>query len=279
MHGTAKFTGPHSLSVDLQDGSGSLEVGAKHICIATGGKPIVPDIEGAQFGITSDGFFDIEQLPKNIAIVGAGYIAVEMAGMLNAIGTEVHMFIRGETLLRSFDPMIQRTITQRYEDVGVVIHKNYSGFERIEAMSEENGNEKLLKISMGGKIMLFNELLWAIGRAPETESLGLAEAGVQLRERGFILVDEYQNTSTEGVYALGDVTGQMELTPVAIAAGRQLSNRLFGPPHFSQSSLSYSNIPTVVFAHPEIGTIGLVSETLIYSGSHKYSAQNLLSLD
>jgi len=261
VHGTAKFTGPHSLSVDLQDGSGTLEVEGQHICIATGGRPIVPDTEGAQFGITSDGFFEIEELPKKIAIVGAGYIAVEMAGMLNAIGTEVHMFIRGETFLRSFDPMIQRTVTQRYEDVGVVIHKNYRGIEKVESVSEGKGNEKVLKLSIGGEIIEFNELLWAIGRAPETENLGLAAAGVELGARGFIPVDEYQNTTVEGIYALGDVTGQVELTPVAIAAGRQLSNRLFGPPHLSQSCLSYSNIPTVVFAHPEIGTIGLVSRT------------------
>jgi len=228
----------------------------------------VPKIEGAQFGITSDGFFDIEKLPKKIAIVGAGYIAVEMAGMLNAIGVEVHMFIRGETFLRNFDPMIQRTMTKRYEDVGIVIHKNYKTMERVDIVSEGNGSEKVLNVTIAGETMEFNELLWAIGRAPETESLELAAAGVKLGERGFISVDEFQNTSSAGIYALGDVTGQMELTPVAIAAGRQLSNRLFGPPHLSQSHLSYSNIPTVVFAHPEIGTIGLVSLTSTSLRSH-----------
>lgn len=237
---------------------------------------MVPDIKGAGFGITSDGFFDIEELPKKIAIVGSGYIAVEMAGMLNAIGIEVHMFIRGETLLRSFDTMIQQTITQRYEDVGVVIHKNYKGIEWVDSVSEGKGAEKVLHLSVGGEIMEFNELLWAVGRAPETESLGLAVAGVQTEHRGFISVDQFQNTSAEGVYALGDVTGQIELTPVAIAAGRQLSNRLFGPPDLSESYLSYGNIPTVVFAHPEIGTIGLVSSVLTFLIRRKLHSSRFL---
>lgn len=164
-----------------------------------------------------------------MAFVGAGYIAVELAGVMNAIGVETHMFIRGETFLRNFDPMVQETLTGRYEDAGVKIHKNHKGFKEIVGLQEGNGREKLLKlIGNDGEELEVNELLWAIGRAPEIETLDPAKVGVKRTKKGHIEVDEYQNTSVEGIYAVGDVTGQAELTPVAIAAGRALSNRLFG---------------------------------------------------
>ena len=184
------------------------------VCISTGGYPIVPaDIPGASYGITNDGFFALDVLPKKIAVVGAGYIAVEMAGMLNAVGVEVHMFIRGTTFLRTFDPMIQNTMTKRYEDVGVIIHKGYQGFASVESIGVEGG-EKLLRLTeKNGDVMEFGELLWAVGRAPETASLKLDVAGVNLGSKGHIAVDKFQNTSAEGIYALGDVTGQLELTP------------------------------------------------------------------
>jgi glutathione reductase (NADPH) len=214
VHGTAKFVGKKELEIDLQDGSGKVRVAGKHICIATGGHPIVPkDVEGAEHGITNEGFFEIEELPSKIAIVGAGYIAVEMAGMLNAIGTEVHLFIRGQTFLRSFDPMIQETMTKRYEDVGVVIHKEYKGIERVEKISDGPNDKKILHVTVGGEKQVFNELLWAVGRSPETESLDLEVAGVKTGPKGYIVVDDFQNTSAEEIYALGDVTGQLELTP------------------------------------------------------------------
>ena len=139
------------------------------------------------------------------------------------------MFIRGDTFLRSFDPMVQETLTRRYEDAGVKIHKNHEGFKEIVGLKDGNGHQKLLKlVSNDGEEMEVNELLWAIGRAPEIEKLDPAKVGVKLTEKGHVEVDEYQNTSVEGIYAIGDVTGQAELTPVAIAAGRALSNRLFG---------------------------------------------------
>ena len=214
VHGTAKFIGPKELEVDLEDGSGKARFTAKHICIASGGYPLVPkDITGAEYGITNDGFFAIEELPSKIAIVGAGYIAVEIAGMLNAVGVEVHMFIREQTFLRSFDPMIQETMTKHYEKAGVKIHRGYKGFERIEKISDGPGDKKVLHMSVGEEKMVFNELLWAIGRAPETESLDLHMAGVKTGEEGYIIADEFQNTTAEGIYALGDVTGPLELTP------------------------------------------------------------------
>ncbi|KAF1988600.1 glutathione-disulfide reductase [Aulographum hederae CBS 113979] len=271
VRGTASFVPTasksselHELVIALEDGSGVKKVAAKHVCVATGGAPMLPsedETPGAGLGITSDGFFEIDVLPKNIAIVGAGYIAVELAGVLNALGVKVHMFIRGETLLRRFDEMIQTTITRRYEDVGVVVHKGFEGFEKVERVE---GEGKMLKlVGKGGKEVEVEELLWAIGRKPETEDLKLENVGVEKDGKGYIRVDEFQNSSVEGIYALGDVTGQMELTPVAIAAGRHLSNRLFGPPHLSHSKLSYKNIPTAIFSHPEIGTIGLTTSAAL----------------
>ena len=277
VQGTATFAGPKEVEVEFLNG-GKAVYTASHILIATGGHPTKPEgIPGAEHGTDSDGFFEIEELPKKIAFVGAGYIAVELAGVMNAIGVETHMFIRGETFLRSFDPMVQDTLTKRYEDVGVKIHKNHKGFKEVVSLKSGKGSEKLLKlIGNNGEETEVNELLWAIGRAPELEKLNPAKIGLEQGKRGHIVVDEYQNTNVKGVYALGDVTGQAELTPVAIAAGRALSNRLFGTshpsggPHLSTAKLDYSLIPTVVFSHPEVGTTGLTEPQAI----EKYGKEN-----
>ncbi len=270
VKGTATFKSQQEIEVAIQGGENVL-YSAPHILIATGGYPVIPQgIPGSDLGITSDGFFEIEDLPKKMAFVGAGYIAVELAGVMNAIGVETHMFIRGNTFLRSFDPMVQETLTQRYIDAGVIIHKNHKGFKEVVRLREGKGEEKLLKlIGNDGQESEFNELLWAIGRAPEIKKLDPAKIGVKQGPKGHVVVDEYQNTNIDGVYALGDVTGQAELTPVAIAAGRALSNRLFGThhpsggPHLSTAKLDYSNIPTVVFAHPEVGTIGMTEPAAV----------------
>ncbi|MCJ1403846.1 Glutathione reductase [Xylographa trunciseda] len=272
VHGTATFKGERELEVRLQDGSGTARFTAPHILIATGGHPTKPqDIPGSEHGITSDGFFDIAELPKKMAFVGAGYIAVELAGVMHAIGVECHMYIRHGTFLRNFDPMIQETLTKRYEDVGIHVHKNHKGFKEVISLKEGVGLEKLLKlIGHDGEEFECNELLWAIGRTPEIEELKPANAGVKQKPSGHVIVDEYQNTNTHGIYALGD-------TPVAIAAGRALSNRLFGTthprggPHLSHAKLDYNNIPTVVFAHPEVGTIGLTEPHAIA----RFGAENI----
>ena len=278
VKGTATFKSKQEIEVTTQDGENVL-YSAPHILIATGGYPIIPqEIPGSDLGITSDGFFEIEDLPKKMAFVGAGYISVELAGVMNAIGVETHMFIRGSTFLRSFDPMVQETLTQRYIDAGVIIHKNHKGFKEVVRLREGKGEEKLLKlIGNDGEESEFNELLWAIGRAPEIKKLDPAKIGVKQGPKGHIVVDEYQNTNVDGVYALGDVTGQAELTPVAIAAGRALSNRLFGThhpsggPHFATAKLDYNNIPTVVFAHPEVGTIGMTEPAAV----SKFGKENI----
>ena len=214
VHGTATFKTEKELEVELQDGE-KVVYTAPHILIATGGYPVFPKgIKGAEHGITSDGFFAIEELPRKMAFVGAGYIAVELAGVMNAIGVETHMYIRGETFLRKFDPMVQETLTKRYEDAGVKIHKNHKGFKEVVSLKEGKGEKKLLKlIGNDGEETEVNELLWAIGRAPEIERLNPAKVGVGQSSKGHIKVDAYQNTSIKGIYALGDVTGQAELTP------------------------------------------------------------------
>lgn len=213
VHGTARFTGPKEVEVDFEDGSGKKTFSAPHICIATGGHPIIPmGVPGVEHGITSDGFFALDCLPSRIAIFGAGYIAVEMAGMLHALGVDVHMFIRGDTFLRSFDPMIQETMTKHYEAIGITVHKQFNRLKNIELVTEGKGSRNLVKIHNHTGSLEFNQVLWAIGRAPET-SIDLNVPGVKTDEKGYIVVDEYQNTTAEGIYALGDVTGQMELTP------------------------------------------------------------------
>lgn len=220
VHGTATFTAQKEIQVTMQDGSGKSSFTAKHILVATGGVPLTPDIDGQEHGITSDGFFEMEHLPKKMAIVGAGYIGVEMAGMLNAIGVEVHMFIRGQTFLRSFDPMIQETMTKAYEDAGVIIHKGYKGFKLIERLDQSLTHavgpspHKQLRITNNeGQSFDFNELFWATGRTPQLKDLKIEVPGIKLTKSGHIEVDEFQNTNIEGIYAIGDVTGQAELTP------------------------------------------------------------------
>ncbi|KAL3265149.1 hypothetical protein ABHI18_000054 [Aspergillus niger] len=266
VHGRARFVGSRIIEVDFVNGE-KAHYTAPHILIATGGRPIVPPVKGAQHGITSDQFFNIAELPAKFAVVGAGYIAVELAGIMAAIGVETHMFIRGEHFLRKFDPMIQTTMIDRYEAMGVRMHRHYTGFREVQLLQDGVGQDKLLKlVSDDGYELIVNELLWAVGRTPEIEGLDLHVPGVECRQSGHIIVDEFQNTNAKGIYAIGDVTGQAELTPgkfspiwsyLAIAAGRQLASRLFGPREMQDARLSYENIPTVVFAHPEVGTVGL----------------------
>lgn len=216
VRGRASFAEPKVIEVEV-DGT-KTRYTAPHILIATGGRPNIPKIKGAEHGITSDGFFELEELPPKIAVVGAGYIAVELAGVMAAVGVETHMYIRGEHFLRKFDPMIQKTMTERYEMCGLHIHKKHEGFKEVELVKDGKGKGKLLKLTgVNGEEVFVNELLWAVGRAPEIEDLRLDIPGVRTNHGGYIAVDEYQNTSADGIYALGDVTGRAELTPGTFA--------------------------------------------------------------
>jgi glutathione reductase (NADPH) len=271
IHGRAHLTGKNGAEVVLDDGS-KQTIRAKKILLAVGGHPTIPQgIPGAEYGLNSDGFFDIEKQPKKVALVGAGYIAVEFAGMFNALGTETHLFIRHDKFLRSFDPMVQEAVTDNYKRLGVHLHTN-SSQSKVEK-DEKTGKLTLhYKDSEGeGKLEDLDTLIWAIGRSPEVEGLGLEKAGVKQDDKGRIIADEYQNTNVENIYSLGDVVGKVELTPVAIAAGRKLSDRLFGPERFKASKLDYNLIPSVVFAHPEIGSIGLTEPQAV----EKYGKDNL----
>jgi len=254
IHGYARLTGPKTVEVTGADGS-KKEIEADQICIATGGYPIVPsenEIPGASLGITSDGFFELEHLPKRVAVVGAGYIAIELAGILNTLGSETHLLIRYGKFLRTFDPLLGDTLADWMTQTGLNIHKQ----TQVQKVEGKSGGPLTLHLTTG-KTLEVDTLIWAIGRRASTEDLGLDKAGVKTNEKGDIIVDEYQQTNIPSITAIGDVQGKALLTPVAIAAGRRLSNRLFGPPEFKDDKLSYENIPTVVFSHPTIGTVGL----------------------
>ena len=271
LHGRAHLLSNTEAEIVLHDGS-KQNVRAKKILIATGGHPNIPKTPGAELGITSDGFFKLEEQPKKVAIVGAGYIAVEMAGMFHHLGTETHLFIRHDNFLRTFDPMIQEKIMAEYERQGMTIHR-YSSQSKVEKHPSKSGWLNLHYSDSKTKdgVLEIDCLLWAIGRSAEVEDLGLDKVGVKQDEKGHVIADEYQNTNVENIYSLGDVCGKIELTPVAIAAGRQLSNRLFGGPAYKDAKLDYNNIPSVVFAHPEVGSIGMAEP----AAREKYGDDNL----
>ncbi|XP_037072790.1 LOW QUALITY PROTEIN: glutathione reductase, mitochondrial-like [Pollicipes pollicipes] len=243
INGKATFVGERTVQVD-----GQLYEG-EHVLIATGGRPSAPGVEGAEHGIDSDGFFELEKLPKRAFVVGAGYIAVEMAGILKTLGSDVTMLIRHDQVLRTFDSMISEVVTQQLQNIGINLLKN-DGFAG--ATKDEQGTLSVATKS-GQAFTNIDCLLFAIGRVPNVE-IGLEKAGVQL-EKGHIRVDAFQNTSAPGVYALGDVCGRALLTPVAIAAGRRLAHRLFNKQ--PELKLDYENIPSVVFSHPPSGSVGL----------------------
>ncbi|MCE7894983.1 MAG: glutathione-disulfide reductase, partial [Sorangiineae bacterium PRO1] len=228
--------------------------GAEHVLLATGGRPRVPDVPGAELGITSDGFFELTALPRRVAIVGAGYIAAELAGMLTSLGAEVTLLLRHEELLRRFDVSLRETLMREMAAQGINV-MSCIHLSRVERSAD--GSLSLCS-STGEELSGLDALIWAVGRDPNTEGLGLAAAGVECDAEGHVRVDEWQDTSAEGVHAVGDVTGKWPLTPVAIAAGRRLADRLFG--NVPDARLEYENIPSVVFSHPPIGTVGLTED-------------------
>ncbi|MGB1261867.1 MAG: glutathione-disulfide reductase [Cognaticolwellia sp.] len=251
IKGFAKFVDKNTLDVD-----GVLYT-ADHITVATGGRPSRPDIEGAEHGIDSDGFFALTEQPKKVAVVGAGYIAVELAGVLHALGSESHLLVRKEKPLRGFDDMLSDTLVEQMAKHGPTLHTM-----SVPTRIEKHDNGKLtVHLDNGKSVGPIDTLIWAIGREPATDNINIAAAGVEVNNRGFIVTDKYQNTNVEGVYAVGDNTGRAQLTPVAVAAGRRLCERLFN--NKPNEHLDYSNIATVVFSHPVIGTVGLSEQEAI----------------
>lgn len=242
--GFGRFKDAHTLEVN-----GEL-LTADHILIATGGRPSQPNIPGAELGIDSDGFFALPELPKRVAVVGAGYIAVELAGVVHGLGAETHLLVRKHAPLRGFDPLLSETLVEIMASEGPVLHS-----QAIPHRVDKNDDGSLTLTLKDGRSLTVDCLIWAIGREPATDSFNLATTGVATNDKGYIKVDKFQNTNVAGLYAVGDNTGHIELTPVAVAAGRRLSERLFN--NKPQEHLDYHNVATVVFSHPPIGTVGL----------------------
>ena len=224
--------------------------GAQHIVLATGGRPSVPVLPGADLGGTSDDFFEWPERPRRVAIVGSGYIAVELAGVLQALGSEVVLALRHDRVLRRFDALLGDKLLDAMRAAGIEVLTEFV----VRGVRRTTGG-LTLEAADGRSVSDADRVLWAIGRTARTGELGLAAAGVATDAAGHVRVDKWENTSTPGIYAIGDVTGKAELTPVAIAAGRRLADRVFGGE--VDRHLSYDLIPTVVFSHPPIGTIGL----------------------
>jgi glutathione reductase (NADPH) len=239
--------------VEVTGADGTKVFTANHVAIAVGGQPSVPDVPGADLGISSDGFFELEEQPKKCGVFGAGYIAVEMAGILNALGTETTLFCRGNKVLRNeqvFDTDIVDTLLGEMEKHGPVVRP---GSDVKQLIKEEDGSITI-ELKDDSRHTGYDCVLWAIGRHPVTSGIGLDTCGVEM-SRGFVKVDEHENTNVPGIYALGDCTTTgWELTPVAIAAGRRLADRLFGGE--PAAKFIYKDVPTVIFSHPPIGTIG-----------------------
>lgn len=245
IRGFAKFVDAKTVEVN-----GELYT-ADHILIAVGGRPSIPNVPGAEHGIDSNGFFELNEQPKRVAVVGAGYIAVEIAGVLSALGTDTHLYVRKESPLRSFDPMIVETLVEVMNAEGPTLHTHSVPKEVVK---EADGSVTLHLEN--GESQNVDTLIWAIGRHPTTDAINLGVTGVSTNDRGYIKVDEYQETNVKGIYCVGDIMeGGVELTPVAIKAGRQLSERLFNGQ--TNAKMDYDLIPTVVFSHPPIGTIGI----------------------
>jgi len=240
IHGQATLLDAKTVAVDQHT------LASDHILLATGATSSRPDIPGAELGMDSDDFFALQAMPEKIAIIGAGYIAVELAGVLHALGCDVTLFIRGDKVLRHFDDLIAKEVTEGLIRQGIHLIPHTSP----QKIFEQNG----LFLESGTRFGPFDKVLWAIGRKPLLAGLGLERVGVQLDEKGFVKVDQGFSTTIPGIYAIGDMTPYPHLTPFAIRSGKFLADRLFnhGPATFTMPL-----VPTVIFSHPPAATVGL----------------------
>ena len=244
IDGRAHFVDPHTVEANGR------RYTAERITIATGGYPRWPDLPGAELGITSDGFFELEHMPKRIAIAGSGYVAVELGGVLQALGAEVTILTRFDGVLRSFDAMLREEVAGALAADGIRVEQH-----AVPTSLTKTSKGLTLETEDGRTFERLDCVIWAIGRAAATDDLNLAAAGLNADSDGFVPVDAWQQTSVPHIFALGDVTGAVALTPVAIAAGRRLSDRLWGG--MTDRRLDYENIATVIFTHPPTGTVGM----------------------
>ena len=251
VRGYGRFVDSKTIEVDGEHYT------ADNILIATGGAATIPNIPGAEYGIDSDGFFALEAQPKRVAVVGAGYIAVEVAGVLQALGSDTHLFVRKHAPLRNFDPMLSEALMESMAIDGPTLHTHSTP----ESVTKNDDGSLTLKIENGESYDV-DCLIWAIGRHPSTGNIGLENTKVELDAKGYVITDEQQNTTDAGIYCVGDImAGGVELTPVAVKAGRLLSERLFNG--MTDAKMDYNLIPTVVFSHPAIGTMGLTQPEAI----------------
>ena len=258
IEGDARFVDKNTVEVNGE------HIRAKHIVIATGSYAFIPNVPGSELGGTSDDVFAWEELPESVSIIGAGYIAVELAGVLHALGVKTDLFVRKGGPLRGFDQGIVEVLVEEMKKNGQPLHTH-----KVPQKLEKLDNGDIQIHFEDGTTHTSQKVIWAVGRKANVQQLNLEAAGVELTERGFIQVDEYQNTTTPGIYALGDVSGEKELTPVAIKAGRTLAERLFNGK--TDAKMDYELIPTVVFSHPAIGSIGLTQE----QAEAKYGTENI----
>ncbi|QDE33082.1 glutathione-disulfide reductase [Shewanella polaris] len=259
LNGYGRFINNNTIEVDGEHYT------ADHIVVATGGAPSIPNIPGAEYGIDSDGFFALREQPKRVAVIGAGYIAVEVAGVLHALGSETHLLVRKHAPLRNFDPILTDALVEAMATDGPTLHTN-----SVPKSVSKNNDGSLTLALENGEILTVDCLIWAIGRSPSTGNIGLEHTDVKLDAKGYVITDEQQNTTAKGIYCVGDImAGGVELTPVAVKAGRLLSERLFG--NMPDAKMDYSLIPTVVFSHPPIGTMGLTEP----EATEKHGKENI----
>ena len=249
----ARFTGPHALDVGGQD------VTADRIVIATGGTPAIrPPIPGMELGISSDQAFYLPTLPRRVLLVGGGYIAVEFAGIFHGLGAEVDLVFRQNLPLRGFDLELRESLAETMAADGIRLHASQT-VHRVEA----EGERRRVTLT-SGHVIETDLVFFAVGRQPRTQGLGIDAAGIAARDDGAVIVDERNTTNVPHVFAIGDVSNKMNLTPVAIAEGHHLADRLFGPP--PPRSWSFAAVPTAVFSHPPIATVGLTEDEAAAKG-------------
>ncbi|MET0279703.1 MAG: glutathione-disulfide reductase [Steroidobacteraceae bacterium] len=245
VRGWGRLVDPKTVEVDGRRLTG------ERILLAPGGRPRRSDVPGAELGINSDGFFELQERPQRVTVVGGGYIAVEIAGILAALGSEVTVVWRGAVLLKEFDASLIEAAEDGLAHAGATLMPQATPTSLTRAA---DGRRIDVRLSDGELLTEQDAVVWALGRDPLTGFIA-PEVGVRLEPGGFVWVDEFQQTSVPGVFAIGDVTGKVTLTPVAIAAGRRFADRTWGG--MADRKLSFDNIPTVVFGHPPLGTVGL----------------------
>ena len=260
LRGRARLVDPHTVEVNGQ------RFEARHVLVATGGHPLMPEVPGGELAVSSDDMFDLSVFPSHLVVVGAGYIACEMASIFRGLGAQVTQLVRGPQLLRGFDADVATFVTDEMRKKGVDIRL----LSKIEAMQAVDG--RVAVRLHDGQTLLADTVLSATGRGPNTAGLGLQEAGVNVGPRGDVVVDEHYQSNLPSVHAVGDVTDTVQLTPVALAEAMVLVDRLFGD---GQRRMHYELIPTAVFTHPNIGTVGL-SEA---QAREKYAAVRIYRSD